>query len=149
MDHSLREKLLDSEPKSHFIQVAQYISVLWGAKSWNSQKQNLSNLITFPHSAMRWIQRIKMDRFRKEKVKRFRIKKTFCNLPTNDQSLDLHLLPKKLKSTWIQCPRKSGQPQKSCRNLVILALRMMLPEMCKDGKLNEFIKRTKMYGQIF
>ena len=44
---------------------------------------------------------------------------------------------------WIRCPRKTGQPQKSCRNLAISTLRTMIPEMSKEGKFNEFFKLAK------
>lgn len=81
----------------------------------------------------------------KSKKQKISIRKAFCNLPTIysyvkgrvkprirkmiRQNQDLQ--PKKLMGTWIKHPRKLGQPQKSCRNLAVSALSMMLPELRK------------------
>jgi hypothetical protein len=52
-------------------------------------------------------------------------------------------LTKKLMGAWIQCPRKLGQLQKSCRNLAISTVRTMIPKMSKEGKFNDFFKLAK------
>jgi hypothetical protein len=120
-------------------------SLTWGAKSWNLSKQNLKKLLllhTFHHSVMRWKLGRNMERVRNKKIS---IRKAFCNLPTIYYYVkgrvkphigkiirqDQDLQPKKLMGTWIKHPRKLGQPRKSCRNLAVSALSMMLPELRK------------------
>jgi hypothetical protein len=92
-----------------------------------------------------------------ERTKNVNIRRTFCNLPTIDYYFKRRVwnyigkivrqeqdhLPKKLLGAWIQCPRKPGQPQKSCRNLAISALRTILPGMSENGKFSEFFELAK------
>jgi hypothetical protein len=47
-------------------------------------------------------------------------------------------IPKKLMGARINCPRKTGQPQKSCHNLPITILQVIILNMSKDGKLKDF-----------
>jgi hypothetical protein len=39
---------------------------------------------------------------------------------------------------WINCQRKIGQAQKSCHNLAIATIQMIIPNMSKDGKVKDF-----------
>jgi hypothetical protein len=47
-------------------------------------------------------------------------------------------IPKKLMGAWINCPRKIGQPQKSCHNLATTTLQTIIPSISKDGKFKDF-----------
>jgi hypothetical protein len=130
---------------------------IWGAESWNLSKQNLNKLNVFHHSAIRWILGINMEKVKNERIKNTSIRKAFCNILPVEYYIKRRVwnfigkivrqehdhLPKKLMGAWIRCPRKTGQPQKSCRNLAVSTLRMMIPEMSKEGKFNEFFKLTK------
>jgi hypothetical protein len=130
---------------------------LWGAESWNLSKTNINKLNAFHHSAMRWFLGMNMERVKNERIKNVNIRRTFYNLPTVNYyskrivwnyirkivRQEQDHLPKKLLGAWIQCPRKLGWPQKSCRNLAISALRMILPEMSENGKFSEFFEFAK------
>jgi hypothetical protein len=132
-------------------------ALLWGAESWNLSKTNLNKLNAFHHTAMRWILGINMERVKNERIKNVNVRRTFCNLPTVDYYIKRRVwnyirkivrteqdhLPKKLLGAWIQCPRKLGQPQKSCRNLAISALRTILPGMSENGKFSDFFDLAK------
>jgi hypothetical protein len=102
--------------------------LLWGAESWNLSKHNLNKLNVIHHLAIRWILGISMKKVKNERIKNTSIRKKFCNLPPVDYYIKRTVwnfigkivqqeqdhLPKKLMGAWIQCPRKLGQPQKSC-----------------------------------
>ncbi len=157
MKHFFKGKDVDLRAKALLYVGGPLNALLWGAESWNLSKTNLNKLNAFHHTAMRWILGINMERVKNERIKNVNIRRTFCNLPTVDYYIKRRVwnyirkivrteqdhLPKKLLGAWIQCPRKLGQPQKSCRNLAISALRTILPEISENGKFSDFFELAK------
>lgn len=106
---------------------------------------------------MRWTLGINMERLKSKRIKNVNIRRTFCNLPTVNYYIKRRVwnysgkiviqeqdhLPKKLLKAWIQCLRKLEQPQKTCIDLAILALRMIVPKISEYGKFSDFFEFAK------
>jgi hypothetical protein len=133
-------------------------ALLWGCQSWNLSKRNIDQLNVFHHSAIRWILGIKMTQVKEERIKNATIRKQFNNI----QEVSFYikrctwtyigkifrasesLLPRQLTGAWMQCPRKIGHPQKSCRNLFVATLKEIIPENVDDqGKFKDFFALAK------
>jgi hypothetical protein len=133
-------------------------ALLWGCESWNLSKKNIDQLNVFHHSAIRWILVIKMSQVKEERIRNATVRKQFGNI----QEISFYikrrtwtyigkkirasesLLPRKLTGAWMQCPRKIGHPQKSCRNLFVATLKEIIPESVDDqGKFKDFFALAK------
>ncbi len=149
MKHFFKGKGINLRTKAFLYIGGPINTLLWKAESWNLAKHNLKKLSAFHHIAMRWILGIIMKRGKDEQIKNAKIRKNFCNLPdityyitkrvwTYIGKVVRQFIPKKLMGAWLNCPRKIGQPQKSCCNLATTTLQMIIPSMSKDGKFKDF-----------
>jgi hypothetical protein len=59
-------------------------AVLWGCKTWNLSKQNLSRLSSFHHGAIRRILAIKWEQVREKHIKNREVRALLCIIPNID-----------------------------------------------------------------
>jgi len=51
-------------------------------------------------------------------------------------------IPKKLIRAWIHCPKKAGHPQSSSKKHFVTALKIVSPEIGKQGRFQEWYGLT-------
>ena len=96
-----------------------------------------------------------MTQVKEERIKNATIRKQFNNIQEVSfyikrrtwtyigkiMRVSKSLLPRQLTGAWMQCPRKIGHPQKSCRNLFVATLKEIIPENVDDqGKFKDFFR---------
>ena len=158
MKHFLTNRDVDLRSKVLLYMTGPLNALLWGCESWNLSKKNIDQLNIFHHSAIRWILGIRVTQVKEERIKNTTIRKQFGNIQEVSFYIkrrtwtyigkiiraNENLLPRQLTGAWIQCPRKIGHPQKSCRNLFVATLKEIIPENVDDqGKFKDFFALAK------
>jgi hypothetical protein len=123
-------KDVDKRIKSHIYVAGPLNALLWGCKTWNLTKGNLSKLTSFHHSAICRILAISWKQVREKHIKNKEVRGMLYNIPNIDAFItrrtavyirkitrsEGNSLPKKLLAAWIRGLRKNGGLQLSCNN---------------------------------
>ena len=159
--HFFNNKDVDKRIKAQIYVAGPLNALLWGCETWNLTKYNLNKLMSFHHSAIRWILDIRWDQVREKHIKNKEVRGLLWNILNIDAYIvkqtatyigkisrtDDNFYPKKFLAAWIVGKRKSGVPQLTCNNNFANSIKKILPTnkvtLNKQAILREWMPLAK------